>query len=311
MKVSLLLPSFVVRPAFWCLLAIVALLPSQHVWATYWPMMAQAPVPSVDKPKQETTYTLSKSTLKQGDWLELVISYGPETSGQLSLSLAGKTVPMFRQASGQWLGIIAAEPLQKPGAFPLLVKTADGDIVYEKSITITDANFSKQNVAVSSSTASLTPEAGELEAITKFKAVASPTRYWDAALLPPVPDCMNSVFGSKRYYNGTFSGNYHKGVDHRSPHGRLIRSTTGGVVSLARHYRLHGGTVGVDHGQGLTSIYIHMSRIDVKPGQVLKSGDPIGLVGDTGFASGPHLHWGLYVHGTPVNPTHWVSLPPC
>jgi murein DD-endopeptidase MepM/ murein hydrolase activator NlpD len=275
-------------------------------------MMAQAPVPTTDKPKApDTTYTLSKATLKQGDWLEIVGSHVPEATTQLSLSLAGKTVPMFKQASGQWLGIIAADPLQKVGSFPLLVKNAEGDVVFEKAIAIVDANFSKQNVAVSSSTASLTAEPGELEAITKFKAVASPTRYWDAALRPPVPDCMNSVFGSKRYYNGTFSGNYHKGVDHRSPQGRLIRTTTGGVVSLARQYRLHGGTVGIDHGQGLTSIYIHMSRIDVKPGQPLKAGDPIGLVGDTGFASGPHLHWGLYVHGTPVNPTHWVSLPPC
>jgi murein DD-endopeptidase MepM/ murein hydrolase activator NlpD len=122
---------------------------------------------------------------------------------------------------------------------------------------------------------------------------------------------MNSPFGVKRYYNGKFSGNYHKGIDQRSPQGRPIKAIADGQVILASSFHLHGGTVGLDHGQGITSIYIHQSKLLVKPGQLVKQGDVIGHVGSTGFASGPHLHWGLYIHGTPVDPTNWLKVSAC
>jgi murein DD-endopeptidase MepM/ murein hydrolase activator NlpD len=83
-------------------------------------------------------------------------------------------------------------------------------------------------------------------------------------------------------------------------------------VQIARMYRLHGGTVGIDHGQGIGSIYIHMSSIKVKPGDIVKKGDTIGTVGSTGFATGPHLHWGMYVNGLPINPNQWIKgVPKC
>jgi murein DD-endopeptidase MepM/ murein hydrolase activator NlpD len=123
---------------------------------------------------------------------------------------------------------------------------------------------------------------------------------------------MNSPFGVKRFYNGVFSGNYHKGLDQKSPAGTPIKAITGGLVKIARPYQLHGGTVAVDHGQGIGSIYIHMSKILVKPNQRVEAGDTLGLVGSTGFAMGPHLHWGLYVFGIPVNPqSGFVSVGAC
>ncbi|HAX44497.1 MAG TPA: peptidase, partial [Solibacterales bacterium] len=73
-------------------------------------------------------------------------------------------------------------------------------------------------------------------------------------------------------------------------------------------YRLHGGSIGLDHGHGVTSIHIHLSKLSVKVGDRVAAGDVIGLAGATGFATGPHLHWGLYVNGVPVNPLGW--LPP-
>ena len=69
---------------------------------------------------------------------------------------------------------------------------------------------------------------------------------------------------------------------------------------------MHGGTVGIDHGQGLTSHYLHMSKVLATEGQQIRQGDVIGEVGSTGFATGPHLHWGLYLFGVPVNARLWV-----
>jgi murein DD-endopeptidase MepM/ murein hydrolase activator NlpD len=123
---------------------------------------------------------------------------------------------------------------------------------------------------------------------------------------------MNSPFGVKRVYNGVFSGNYHKGLDQKSPQGHPIVAAEGGKIVIARTYRLHGGTVGIDHGQGLSSIYIHMSRIDVKPGDVVKKGQTIGKIGATGFAAGPHLHWGVYAQGVAVDPKPLTpGISPC
>ncbi|MBX2860590.1 MAG: M23 family metallopeptidase [Vampirovibrio sp.] len=135
----------------------------------------------------------------------------------------------------------------------------------------------------------------------------SPKRYWDKPFQLPVPDCMNSRFGNLRLHNGKFTGNYHKGVDQRSPQGRPIKAAASGTVKLVKKFRLHGGTVGLDHGQGVSSIYIHMSKFAVKPGDVVQKGQVIGYVGSTGFATGPHLHWGVYVNGMPVNPRQWVK----
>jgi murein DD-endopeptidase MepM/ murein hydrolase activator NlpD len=206
--------------------------------------------------------------------------------------------------TGQWVALLSVDALAKTGNTPLRVFDANGIQKAAVMLTITATDYRKQYITVSKSTAGLEPQAGEMEAIQAFKDAVTPTRYWSDALAlqKPVPQCMNSPFGVKRVYNGVFSGNYHKGIDQKSPQGQTIVAAEAGRVKLAQPYRLHGGTVAVDHGQGLGTIYIHMSRIDVKPGQLVKKGEALGKVGATGFAAGPHLHWGAYVQGNPVDP---------
>jgi murein DD-endopeptidase MepM/ murein hydrolase activator NlpD len=111
----------------------------------------------------------------------------------------------------------------------------------------------------------------------------------------------------ERLHNGKSSGRYHAGIDHRAGAGTPIRAAGDGVVRMARMWRLPGGTVGIDHGQGVVTMYMHQARFAVKPGQPVKAGQVIGYVGMTGFATGPHLHWSLYVHGVPVNAAEWTS----
>ncbi len=170
-------------------------------------------------------------------------------------------------------------------------------------LTVIPANYAKQYLTVSKQLGGLEPETNEMATIEAFKNSVTPKKYWH---LPPfqlpVTHCMNSPFGVKRFYNGVFSGNYHKGIDQKAPAGTPIKAITGGTIKIAKAFQLHGGTVAIDHGQGLGSIYIHMRKILVKPNQLVRQGDIIGLVGSTGFAMGPHLHWGFYIFGIPVNP---------
>lgn len=80
------------------------------------------------------------------------------------------------------------------------------------------------------------------------------------------------------------------------------------VGRVSQGFRIHGNIVGIDHGQGVTSTYLHLSRINVKEGDVVQAGQLIGAVGSTGAVTGPHLHWGLYVQGQSVDPVPWRNI---
>jgi murein DD-endopeptidase MepM/ murein hydrolase activator NlpD len=109
----------------------------------------------------------------------------------------------------------------------------------------------------------------------------------------PVLGPVSGVYGSQRVYNGK-PGNPHFGVDVARPVGTLIKAPAGGTVTLAHaDMFLSGGTLIIDHGHGLSSTFIHLSKILVKPGESVSQGQDIALVGQTGRASGPHLHWAM------------------
>lgn len=109
----------------------------------------------------------------------------------------------------------------------------------------------------------------------------------------PVEGRISGRFGRQRIYNGS-PGAPHSGTDIAAPQGTPIKAPAAGLVVFAEpDLYLTGGTVLIDHGHGVGSNFLHMSRLDVQPGQRVEQGDVIGLVGATGRATGPHLHWGL------------------
>lgn len=109
-------------------------------------------------------------------------------------------------------------------------------------------------------------------------------------------------FGSQRIYNGT-PKSPHSGVDIAAPKGTPIHAPAGGIVIFANpDLYLTGGTVLIDHGHGVSSNLIHMSRIDVKVGDRVEQGQVVGLVGATGRATGPHMHWGMNWFNVRVDP---------
>ena len=118
----------------------------------------------------------------------------------------------------------------------------------------------------------------------------------------PVTGRVSGVFGSQRIYNGT-PKSAHSGLDVAAPQGTPIRAPAAGIVTLAEpDLYLTGGTVLLDHGHGVSSNFLHLSRIDVVVGQRVEAGDTLGLVGATGRATGPHMHWGLVWFDVRVDP---------
>ncbi|MFN8614957.1 MAG: M23 family metallopeptidase [Vampirovibrionales bacterium] len=283
---------------------------------------AATPSQKIEKstPAKASVALLMDSSVRQGEVLFVTVtplSEGTPAATGVPHHLhwnggGGKDIPLFKQPSGHYEGVVPVRVDHPLGAGGVTVMTAHNDWLASHPVTVTSGGFAKQNIEVSKSMGGLNPEPGEMEAIGKLKTQTNPSqRWWSKSFQLPVPDCMNSPFGNLRYHNNHFTGNFHKGIDQRSPQGRVVKAPTGGVVKIAQTFRLHGGTVGLDHGQGLSSIYIHLSKINVKPGQRVKAGDILGQVGATGFATGPHLHWGLFVHGVPVNPTQWVQPDVC
>jgi|TARA_R100000322_G_scaffold103946_11_gene66107 murein DD-endopeptidase MepM/ murein hydrolase activator NlpD len=163
----------------------------------------------------------------------------------------------------------------------------------------------------------VSPPADAMAAIargTKLKADARKTRaegsWFTEGFIWPVTGPISGVFGSQRYYNGE-PRRPHYGVDVAAPTGTPIRAPASGVVTLAdADMYFEGGLVFLDHGQGVTTLIMHMSRIDVKTGDMVKQGDVIGAVGGTGRATGPHLHWGMYWRGAYLDPQLLVGPMP-
>ena len=120
----------------------------------------------------------------------------------------------------------------------------------------------------------------------------------------PVQGRKSSPFGLQRYFNNE-ARKPHSGLDLAAPQGTPVLAPASGVVVEVGDYFFNGNTVFIDHGQGLLTMYCHLSEITVKPGQYLHTGEMLGRVGMTGRSTGPHLHWGVRLNNTWIDP-EWL-----
>jgi murein DD-endopeptidase MepM/ murein hydrolase activator NlpD len=231
------------------------------------------------------------------------------TDGQSKVLYQDHTYGSYQIYDGRWRALIPLSALDRPGAFPLTVESNSDRQV--ETLKVLPRAFPMQHISLGPAQAELKETPQELKAIREALDTETPEQLWRMPFHTPLAGHVTTAYGLRRTYNGVLAKDYyHRGYDISAPQGNPILAPSPGKVvmigTVTQGFRVHGNTLVIDHGQGVVSIYIHLLRPLVKVGDTVKLGQQIALVGSTGRASGPHLHWGLYVHGISIDPGDWL-----
>ncbi|MES2512147.1 MAG: peptidoglycan DD-metalloendopeptidase family protein [Pseudomonadota bacterium] len=235
------------------------------------------------------------------------LSLGP--SATRPVAHAGDVPVMVLGDAIEWTAIVGIPLAAQPGETFITVRAGNGDqrqVVY----TIANKRYREQQLKVAPGQVDLSPEdlaRYEREKVQQEQVIAtlSPPPAMSASgalrMRVPVPGRRSSSFGLRRVFNGQ-SRNPHSGMDIAAATGTPIVAPMDGRVIDTGNYFFNGNTVWLDHGGGLLTLYCHLNAIAVKPGDMLKAGERLGAVGATGRVTGPHLHWGVMLNRTMVDP---------
>lgn len=246
---------------------------------------------------------LSSTTVKQGGALEVTVT--ASVSGTPRVRFAGRTWPMYR-AGDSWRTFVATDPTTKAGQYSLRVE-ANGKLIGIRTITVGRVQFARRRLRVPPDSFAPEKVAEERRKVNAALRLLRPERLWEGPfILPTVAAPVSSPYGVLSIYNGVIRG-FHRGADFAAPVGTPVKAANHGKVILADFLPLSGNAVLLDHGMGIITLYLHLSALNVKPGERVQKGDTVGLVGGTGVATGPHLHWGFRINGTYVDPLPWTG----
>jgi len=235
---------------------------------------------------------------------------------QVQVSCSGSRVPVFPTAVDNmtWRALIPTTPLDKPGNLDIIVEITDGrHKKFKGTVEICDKEYPVESIWVQKS--KLGGTRMESEVVKAVIATESEEQIWHGPFVVPSEGEITTGYGLQRFYNGVFAkGYYHRGVDYGAVKGSPVRAPANGQVALVGKesdgFMLHGNCVGLNHGQGVTSMLMHLDSAWVQEGELVRAGQVVGTVGETGLATGPHLHWGLFVHGKAVDPAPWLQEQP-
>ena len=281
--------------------------PNHHIKNLFIGIFASVFVVILAVPVNAMQAQVTPSNPQLGDTISVVMNVeNPENNP--SVAVGENSYPAFAIAPNQYRAFIPTTPLDKPGTITLRV--SGGSQVQNLAVNLRNRNFPIQRINLPPGRAGVRATEHELQRVAAFKEIQTPQKHWNGPLVKPNQGRITTVYGVRRYYNGKFAENYyHRGVDYASPTGSPVVSPAAGTVALvgtvSEGFRVHGNTIGIDHGQGVSSILMHLNGINVKEGDFVKAGQLVGTVGSTGASTGPHLHWGLYVNGQCVDPVPW------
>jgi len=218
----------------------------------------------------------------------------------VKVTYRGEPVLVRRRGAG-WVAVVG---------IPLSAKAGQEQIEVDGSslpFAVRAKHYPEQRVQLKDAR-KVTPNAEDEARIAREQVLMGPAwKAWPKGLSPalsfrqPTPGALTASFGMRRIFNGV-PRSPHSGLDIRAPQGQAVRAPAAGVVVLTGDFFYSGKAVFLAHGEGVVSLLCHLSKISVKEGQVIKTGDLLGEVGMTGRASGPHLHWSLSLNNARIDP---------
>jgi murein DD-endopeptidase MepM/ murein hydrolase activator NlpD len=256
-----------------------------------------------------------------GDDMAALVLPATAVQGQLvrGHAPAGSTYSMLghQQTVGKDGRVVFGIPRDASATLAFVLQTPDGR-KFERLLSVQPRAWASERI-VGAPPDTIEPPPAIAARIAREQAEVSAARHrddprddWAAPVQWPLAGRISGHFGQHRLYvmpdGREVAGGGHSGMDIAAPGGTPVHAPLGGIVTFTGQLYLTGGTVLLDHGQGVSSNFLHLSRIDVVPGQRVAQGEVIGAVGATGRATGPHLHWGMNWFEVRVDPE--VLLPP-
>lgn len=222
----------------------------------------------------------------------------------------GKPVLVVKEDQRRWIAIVGIALTAKAGTDTLQVSGDQGDKTL--SFEVKPKHYKEQRITIKN-TQQVNPNAANLKRINRELAEQnaaydqfSPRQPSNLLFDRPVSGALSSPFGLRRFFNGE-ERNPHSGLDFAARSGTPIKAPAAGKVLLTGNLFFNGNTVFIDHGQGLISMFCHLSQIGVKVGDEVPRGGVIGKVGATGRATGPHLHWNVSLNANRVDPAIFIG----
>ena len=238
----------------------------------------------------------------------------PDDADLSSARYRDRKVLITRNETNNSIAVIGLPLASKPGRHYLKVKNRQGQ-TQSIGFQVEAKAYEEQHITIKDKR-KVNPEKRDMQRITReSKQIKSALRHWSQqdnvtiAFEKPVEGPTSSPFGLRRFFNEQ-ARNPHSGLDIAAPEGTTIMAPAAGVVLDTGDFFFNGNTVLLDHGQGLVTMYCHMSKIDVQPGQTVSSGEKLGEVGMTGRVTGPHLHWGVSLNDARVDPLLFLPEEP-
>ena len=232
----------------------------------------------------------------EGDWLGRKIQFFPG-----------------RDADG-WFALAGVDVEAPVGSSTLHILVRSGERVRDLSRTVEIHAAHHRTGSLTVAPKFVEPGPEELERIqtesklkAKVFAASAAEPLWASSFRAPVTASPTDSFGTRRMFNGKLAS-VHKGMDFRAGAGTPVRAGNSGTVVLARALYYEGNCVIIDHGLGLFTLSMHLSRIDVREGEQVATGDRLGLSGATGRVTGPHLHWAVRWQGAYLDPAKLLRL---
>lgn len=218
----------------------------------------------------------------------------------------GKPLLVIREDGQRWIAIVGIPLKTAPGTQRIEV---DGQ---PRPFEVRPRTYREQHITLKNER-QVNPNPEDLARIERELAeqnrayqTFSPRQPSNLLFDKPVAGPMSSPFGLRRFFNGQ-ERNPHSGLDFAASRGTPIKAPAAGRVLLVGDYFFNGRTVFLDHGQGLISMFCHLSEVEVRPGEEVARGGVVGRVGATGRATGPHLHWNVSLNDTRVDPSIFIG----